>query len=109
MLTVFCVWLGWNVNAVQKRKALLGWANNRGVKVNEFITSNKLPPALRNLGPSPPRRMPRVVGIGWFRRTFLDDQPVETIWIPGVWRNEMEVRQIDEAFPEAEIMIGQDR
>ena len=110
VVTVLCLWMAWNANLVQKRKHLIRWADTKGVRFNPWIASNKLPPPEEGLSYAPRSgRAPQTTGIGWFRRTLLADRPVETIFIPGVWRNEIEARQIDEAFPEAEIIIGDDR
>jgi hypothetical protein len=110
MVTVFGCWLGWNLNAVQARKRLIRWAENKGATFNELTAENRLSP-FEKRGEFAPLtgRPPQASGVSWLRRSLLADQPVETIWIPGVWRNEIEARQISEAFPEAEIIIGHDR
>ncbi len=104
-LTLACLWLGWNVNKVRNRKHLIKWADNHGVEFREFSRWRTFSPQLRE---HQAVRLPQTTGIGWFRKTFLEDQPAESIWIPEVWRNEVEVAQIKEAFPEAEIFIGGD-
>jgi hypothetical protein len=113
VVTVFACWLGWNVNAVQKRKHLIDWAGFHGAKFNQDETWDRASPAVvarmeasKRERVAITRRMPQVDGIGWFRWKFLGDRAIECIWIPYVWRNEIETRQIDEAFPEAKIIVG---
>jgi hypothetical protein len=117
VVTVFGCWLGWNVNAVQKRTHLIdNWAAVRGVRFKRDSTWDPPPVFMNaeslawNFAPSGATyRTHRAKGVGWVRRMLLGDQPIDSIWIPGVWRNDTEVSQIDKAFPEATIIIGADR
>jgi ABC-type phosphate/phosphonate transport system permease subunit len=106
----FACWLEWNVHQVHTRKQLIRWAGNKGVTFNELTAVNLHPPLEKRGAFAPLRgRSPQAKGIGWLRSTLLGDQPVEVIWIPGVWRNETEAVQISKVFPEAKIIIGEDR
>ncbi len=118
MIAVIALWLTWNVSAIhpQNRQRLIRWAENHGGLFNQYITyanaSTAYRAEIKAIDAQPgaiPRRLP-VGGIsGWLQRSALRDQAIDSIYIPGVWRNQPEVRQIKDAFPEAEIIIGFDR
>ena len=113
---MICCWLGWNVNAVQNRKRLLRWADDHGVRVSKDPLVSCVP-LVRTAKPNGPifvdteivKRESQANGVGWFRQAILMDEPFASIEISGVWRNESEAREMDEAFPEATIIIGGDR
>lgn len=106
------LWLGWNIYEVQNRKRLLGWAEFHGVRLNHDETwdnaAEELLVRAKADGHKPPAitvRAPQADGISGIRQR-LGDQAVECIWIPRVWRNEIQSRDLDAAFPEAKIIVG---
>src|SRR5262249_14468208 len=84
VLTAFCLWLGWNVNAVQQRKRLMDWAAIHGIKLNQDGTWDRVSPAMiarmktsRHRPAAITRRLPQAAGIGWFRQSVLGDHAIE--------------------------------
>lgn len=111
LLTVAVGWtlLAPNVNAVSHRKTLMVWMAEHGAMFNQDTAadSESLNRIVQTEQPTI-LRLPNGNGPGWLNLN-LGDRAIECIMIPGIWREQPQVSQIDRAFPEAKITIGGDR
>jgi hypothetical protein len=108
-VTIFCVWLGWQVKIVRERARLRIWAADHGTVSLAGDGSLSVPAANQGWRFTPsgkPAWRPRSAsGIPWYRK-MLGDQAVEGIWIYAAWREEHEVARIDAQFPEAALAVN---
>ena len=85
-ITAVCLWLGWNVYQVQRRKAVEKYVND--------LTNNSA------LSYGQPRRPWKTLPVIW---RFLGVRPVESIDLDGAYVTDEDRDHIQAAFPEAVI------
>jgi hypothetical protein len=86
-VTIFCLWVGWQVSIVRERKSLVGLVSQR-----QYVTLN--------FWPDPN------VDLSWLRRLLGDQLLHATIFVPDGSLSDQERRDIERALPEARIAFG---
>jgi hypothetical protein len=92
-VTVFGLWLGWQVSIVRQRKQLLiNWElNPRGVGAVVFHAGDR------------PLSSDNAIEVSWIRR-LLGDRTVGSIFLLGA--SDEDEEQAKKAFPESEVVIN---
>ncbi len=112
MLAVVGTLFGWRRHTllvVEQRRELLAWVELHGGSYKQQLSKGRVRapgPYHTTSHPTPTRNPLTGVPLIW---PPYGDGRVLYIEIPGVWRHETEVRQIEQAFPEAKVTIGLDR
>jgi hypothetical protein len=97
LVTVFCIWLGWQLNIVRERNNAIDEMYAAGKF--EFRTTAAY---AEMYGGSPPDPLVRIS----FVRRMLGDEAVQQIWYRG-WGNgatQEDISRITQLFPEAEML-----
>jgi hypothetical protein len=84
-VTIFCVWLGWQVQIVRERKACLRW-----IAINNHQFAEPL-------SPSPPR-----YALSWHRRMLGDSGLMLLILRAEI--TDADLKRLQRAFPEATVL-----
>jgi hypothetical protein len=95
VVTVFAVWLGWELKFIRDRKAMVDWINYNGFACTAAEASPDLPPDKILLDPSPRR-----VTIAFWRR-WLGDEAVAYIGISTRAPDSENWQAAARLFPEA--------
>lgn len=102
VLTLFGVWLGWEMYVVRKRQAVRAWAERRGA---EFSTDEHEKMWLLDEYSRHPERSQKSFAIPFVRRLF-GDEAVVSVRLSLDEKEEEEVGlKIAPVFPEAELLL----
>ena len=89
LLTLFGVWLGWNLPQVRKREAMLRYLN---------MPSSPLPRA--SITPGHTDKPWKTMPYSWY---LLGAEPIETILVYGSL-TAADLRELERLFPEADVI-----
>lgn len=97
VVTLLCVWLGWQLKIVHERSAILAEIDRADPAVDEYETLESLEKELGRIQRLDYVRIPRI-------RQWLGDRSVLRIWLPHIADSRFVLRT-EAAFPEA-ILFG---
>jgi hypothetical protein len=98
-VTVFCVWLGWQLQIVRERKAVRELVVHSGGIYGVYVENYGEPP---DVAIAPTLVARRAFDIPWYRRLF-GDIAVRKIKAPRRWPD-AQLRRAADAYPEADIV-----
>ena len=109
-VTVLCVWLGWQVNVVQQRRAMANRIRAEGGSVVLVVVSGETANGLEiskldGVAPNPGDQL--LSSVGYFlrvRQWWLGDFPATYVELP-VGSTDLQVQRATSVFPEAEVRI----
>jgi hypothetical protein len=113
VVTLACVWLGWNANVVHQRRAMLADVESRGGRIivgyalfqgSELVSADpsswRAPRSFSSL-----TMLPGDQNLSWIR-ALLGDRTIAVIYLPSGEFADDDAQRIQAAFPEALLLPG---
>ena len=92
LLTIGCLWLGWNVRIVNQRRDMLGDIRSRGAETIEWMANGGVVVFSDS-------------EISWTRQ-LLGDLNIAFVYLPSAEFSSYEAQRIQDVFPEAVLLPG---